>query len=158
MNQEYNNAIPNQIASNSMPSVDIANNQPVIEQPTPTGMAQPTAPQGRTPIIVNGVDVSQISAFELDEDLIDEMSEEQAELYLVGRSEEEIAAFNEKNGFSVSMVLSDEELAKREAERAGLSINVGRTTSSEPAAPAEPTVVKTEQTGSVIFGVKKQVD
>lgn len=155
MNQEYNNNISNQTVPNSMSSVNIENSQQVINQQTPVGMTQSIPTQGSTPIIVNGVDVSQISAFELDEDLIDEMTEEQVDLYLAGKSKEEIDAFNEKNGFSISMVLSDEELAKRQAERAGLAINVGRPQTSEPEPPKEPAVVKTEQTGSIIFGVKK---
>ena len=155
MNEENNNVIGNPIVSGSELQANIINNQPNVVQQSPVGNVQSASVSGKTPIIVNGIDVSQISAFELDEDLIDEMTEEQVDLYLVGKSEAEIAAFNEKNGFSVSMVLSDEELAKREAERAGLSINMGRTTSNEPATTAEPAVVKTEHTVSVIFGVKK---
>lgn len=157
MNEEINNNLTNQNMELNQQVVSSENVTPNIEQ---TGQANNVAPTTasngeKPPIIVNGIDVSKISAFELDEDLIDEMTEEQADLYLEGKSEAEIAAFNEKNGFSVSMVLSDEELAKREAERAGLSINVGKPQNTEPSTPVEPLPTKTEQTGSVIFGVKK---
>lgn len=156
MNEEINNTIINQ----SMTSSQTANS--TIAMPTSNAQntqinntIQADSNREKAPIIVNGIDVSKISAFELDEDLIDEMTEEQADQYLIGKSDAEIAAFNEKNGFSVSMVLSDEELAKRQAERAGFTINIGRSPKEESNTPKEPISVKTEQTGSIVFGVKK---
>ena len=156
MNEETNNMLFNQNQASINPITNSENSQVTIGSKDISNNNQNVSVTlSKPPIIVNGIDVSNISAYELDEDLIDEMTEEQADLYLEGKSEEEKAAFNEKNGFSVSMVLSEEELAKRQAERAGLSINVGKPQTSKPEPSKEPTVIKTEQTGSIIFGVKK---
>ena len=122
-----------------------------------TGGNKSQAPE---PIIVNGVDVRQYSVEDLPEELVDEMDDDQAEKYIIGLSEEAIELFNEKMGYIESMPISEEELKARQEARESLTLSFNSTserkTEAAPApaaAPAQP--VKTEQTGSVIFGQRQ---
>lgn len=155
MNENLNNIVVEQ----NVP-VQPVTPQPVMPQ---TENIPPVAPQpaaGREPIIVKGIDVSQYSAQDIPEDLVDEMSDEQADKYLaLLTNEEDIQIFNEKYGYFESMPMSEEELNERRAARDSMKLSFGggeENRSSQPQAPvAEAQPVKTEQTGSVIFGERQ---
>lgn len=112
-------------------------------------------------LIVMGVDITDISVEDLDQDIIDEMTDEQIERYKVGKTEEEKKRFDYRNGEVESVMLSEEDLKKREDARnvnfsfGGLKGNNNeKNDESNTQAPATAEV-KTEQTGAVIFGVRK---
>ena len=112
----------------------------------------------KKPIIVKGIDIRQYTAESIPEDIVDEMTDEQADQFLEGLNEEDTKTFNEKFGYIESMPISEEELAARKAARESLTLSFGQSNST-PAAPAAPQApaapVKTEQTGSVIFGQRQ---
>lgn len=108
-------------------------------------------------IIVNGEDITYLPVEQLTEAMADLMTDEQAEEYIKGFSEEEIEKFREIYGFIIQAPkMTEEELAERDAKRKAMAggLNGGAAKAaaaaqSQPAAPA-----KTEQTGAVIFGVR----
>ena len=108
-------------------------------------------------IIVNGEDITYLPVEQLTEAMADLMTDEQAEEYIKGFSEEEIEKFREIYGFIIQAPkMTEEELAERDAKRRAMAggLNGGAAKAaaaaqSQPAAPA-----KTEQTGAVIFGVR----
>ena len=108
-------------------------------------------------IIVNGEDITYLPVEQLTEAMADLMTDEQAEEYIKGFSEEEIEKFREVYGFIIQAPkMTEEELAERDAKRRAMAggLNGGAAKAaaaaqSQPAAPA-----KTEQTGAVIFGVR----
>ena len=108
-------------------------------------------------IIVNGEDITYLPVEQLTEAMADLMTDEQAEEYIKGFSEEEIEKFREIYGFIIQAPkMTEEELAERDAKRQAMAggLNGGAAKAaaaaqSQPAAPA-----KTEQTGAVIFGVR----
>ena len=111
-------------------------------------------------LIVMGVDITDISVEDLDQDIIDEMTEEQIAQYKVGKSEEEKKRFDYRNGEVDSVMLSEEELKKREeARKTNFSFSVSKNSDNKKEEVAQvsqaPAEVKTEQTGAVIFGVRK---
>ena len=109
------------------------------------------------PIIVNGTDVSKLSVSDLSEDLADSMDDDQIDLYLKGKSPEDVSAFEDLAGIAhVSIPLYDEKIKERNDHRKAMGINFGNPSANKVAeVPSTPTVVPTQQTGSVIFGVRK---
>lgn len=113
-------------------------------------------------LIVMGVDITDISVEDLDQDIIDEMTDEQIERYKVGKTEEEKKRFDYRNGEVESVMLSEEDLKKRANARnvnfsfGGLKGNNDEKKEESNNQTTSSTEIKTEQTGAVIFGVKKQ--
>ena len=176
---------PMQPVQQSVQSVqNVAVAQPMAQPVAPAPMAQPAAPAmpEETPaatsqivndvsikvenadpnvvkkqIIVNGEDITYLPVEQLTEAMADLMTDEQAEEYIKGFSEEEIEKFREIYGFIIQAPkMTEEELAERDAKRRAMAggLNGGAAKAaaaaqSQPAAPA-----KTEQTGAVIFGVR----
>jgi len=104
-------------------------------------------------IMVQGKDVMQYSVNDLPDELIDEMSDEQADLYKLGLSESDKKIFNERFGYFESTKLSEEELKKRSEKRTKIFDSLRNNELDNQSAQAEePLQIKTEQTGSVIFG------
>ena len=104
-------------------------------------------------ILVRGTDVMQYSVNDLPDELIDEMTDEQANLYKQGLSEEEVKLFNERFGYFESVKLSEEELNKRSERRSKIFNSLkGKKIDEKSEEAAAPVQIKTEQTGSVIFG------
>ena len=91
----------------------------------------------KKPIIVKGIDIRQYTAESIPEDIVDEMTDEQADQFLEGLNEEDTKTFNEKFGYIESMPISEEELAARKAARESLTLSFGQSNST-PAAPAAP--------------------
>ena len=174
---------PMQPVQQSVQSVqNVAVAQPMAQPVAPAPMAQPAAPAmpEETPaatsqivndvsikvenadpnvvkkqIIVNGEDITYLPVEQLTEAMADLMTDEQAEEYIKGFSEEEIEKFREIYGFIIQAPkMTEEELAERDAKRRAMAggLNGGAAKAaaaaqSQPAAPA-----KTEQPGAVIFG------
>lgn len=111
-------------------------------------------------LIVMGVDITDISVEELDQDIIDEMNEDQIARYKVGKTEAEQKRFDYRNGEIESVMLSEEDLKKRQEARDnnfGFSLSKNNNDNINNSDVPKPTSseIKTEQTGNVIFGIKK---
>ena len=108
-------------------------------------------------IIVNGEDITYLPVEQLTEAMADLMTDEQAEEYIKGFSEEEIEKFREIYGFIIQAPkMTEEELAERDAKRQAMAggLNGGAAKAAAAAQSQAAAPAKTEQTGAVIFGVR----
>lgn len=113
-------------------------------------------PDGKKPIIVDGMDITNLPVTELTEEIADKMTDEQASEYIKGFSVEEIEQFREVYGFVIQAPkMSEDELNARKEKRQGLidGLNTKNSKSeNEKEEASEP--VKTVQTGNIVFGVR----
>ena len=110
------------------------------------------------PIIVNGVDVKNFPVSQITKEIATAMTDSQRESYLVGKTAQDRKDVNYLAGIAqFSMMLTDEERKKREAARNGGmgALDGTASTSVVENTPIDDSKVPTQQTGSVIFGVRK---
>ena len=157
-----NEELQTQSVAPETPVAPVENTQTSPAAPVENTQAAPAVggnkSQANNPIIVKGVDVRQYTVEDLPEELADEMTDEQADQFIIGLSEEAISLFNEKMGYIESMPISEEELKTRQEARESLTLSFNNTNEGRPERAAEPAPappVKTEQTGSVIFGQRQ---